>query len=101
MVYYRQFGLNNITTEEQNLLRKNFREIIQRYGFRKAADFAATFGPKTLGIIFGVEEVYSNNWNSHRGKYIVWFYIPLFLAGYKRIGRNCHSCLGQRRKTIN
>ena len=59
MVYYRQFGLNNVTPEEQNLLKKNYRKVIQRYGFRQAADFTATIAPKTLGIIFGVEEVAS------------------------------------------
>ncbi len=56
-VYYRQLGLNNTTPEELELLDKKYMEIIQRYQFRSAAEFASTFATKTFVLILGVEEV--------------------------------------------
>ena len=56
-VYYRQFGLYNTTPEELDLLDKKIKEIIERYHFSSAAEFAKTVVTKTFGIILGVEEV--------------------------------------------
>ena len=57
MVYYRQFGLNNTTPEKHTLLGKKIRDIIERYSFRSAVDFAPAIATKTFGLMLGVEEV--------------------------------------------
>ena len=56
-VYYRQFGLNNTTSEELEVLDKKIKEIIERYHFSSGAEFAKIVATKTFGIILGVEEV--------------------------------------------
>ena len=56
-VYYRQFGLNNTTPEELEVLDKKIKEIIERYHIRSAAELASTVATKTFGIMLGVEEV--------------------------------------------
>ena len=57
MVYYRQFGLNNTTLEEDTLLEKKIRDIVERYSFRSVLDFAPAIATKTFGLMLGVEEV--------------------------------------------
>ena len=56
-VYYTQFGLNNTTAEELKLLGKKYMEIIARYQFSSATEFASTFATKSIGAVFAVEQV--------------------------------------------
>ena len=55
--YYVQLGLNNTTSEERDMLDKKYREIIDKYSPGTVKEFASNAVSKTMGVIFGVEEV--------------------------------------------
>lgn len=58
MHYYRTFGLNDVKSENLNILNKKLREIIRRYQFKSVSDLARVLATKKIMLLMsGVDQI--------------------------------------------